>query len=125
MTLKRRRFLAGLGASAVAYPVLGLVGSARSAQPFDFVLNAACADDLPSIENFQVQAGRALTFEGDVARLWFDDLQGRLESLPLSLIGLTRHTDAFVLAELAKPLGYATQNLTSLPDAMLWSISRG
>ena len=122
MNLNRRIFLAGLGVSTMAHPVLGLTPGTVGNAPYGLVLNCACSEMTPELEALEAAATRTIHINGDVAPVWFSRLQPIWRDQTTMIFGFTRYSDQFLISELARPLGYRMRTLSKTDDTVLWSL---
>jgi hypothetical protein len=102
----RRQFLQ-IGASAGAWPLLARAANAGLAEeprtPLAAVVyDARFAESVAFARRSEALGLQALAIEGDMTRLWYDDVYHRWQQGPAAIAGLTAHGPMFCFAELAR-----------------------
>ena len=105
----RRQFLQ-IGVSAGAWPLVARVAGAAGRGPDEpprtpllaVVYDARFAESVAFARHSEALGLRTHAIEGDMTRLWYDEVYHRWRERPAALAGLTAHGPMFCFAELAR-----------------------
>src|SRR5688572_19747703 len=98
----RREFLQ-IGITAAAWPIVARAAEARPSTPLlGVVYDTRFAESVAFARRSAALGLQAHAIEGDMTRLWFDEIYHRWQQRPTALAGLTAHGPMFCFAELAR-----------------------
>lgn len=106
----RRQFL-HMGITAAAWPIVARATRAagidsRPGTPLlGVVYDTRMEESIAFAERSAALGLRAHAIDGDMTRLWYDEIYHRWQQRPTALAGLTAHGPLFCFAELARDVG--------------------
>jgi hypothetical protein len=123
----RRQFL-HVGITATAWPIVARATHAAGIDPrpgmplLGVVYDTRFDESRVFAERSRALGLRAFAIDGDMTRLWYDEIYHRWRERPTALAGLTAHGPLFCFAELARDVGMrvvfrAEHSLTADPSA--------
>jgi len=124
--MNRRKFSASLAAFSLgAAPLFSLAMPSQpmnAPTPFEThaVYDARLSALTIDVKRYLQQAQQLHTYHGDVAPIWYNTLDQLWAEKSIQLLGITRHSEFFILQTLASECDYIVSHLDKYQDHAIW-----
>lgn len=126
--MKRRNFLKGLsllGVGATSLNMLQLntaLGNNSTVAPIHFVYDKRYCNPRNMNSAFLSSIETSFPIEGNVTEVWFNGLYYHWQKRTQTTVGLTDHSDFFILKTLARDQGYRVLYEERTGDIISWAL---